>query len=471
MDFATTSLLPTLLFTDPDGYIFRFSCIAALNHLLKHEECLIYFETREYRYRHAIDATNNIVKLFLTPIILKGVVVFGYGFPTWCIKIIQLFDILPFVISIFQPKYRNIAWVFETFGGYLRQTIVAYQLCTLLNVYMWNEWVGMMCIFGVLNYMYYSERCHRILNNDRSNFGFAHHAEHIFIAFYIFLFVGTWREAYGLRYVMCYFSTVYLIYPVMFTVVFNMYTIYNYTRHGNPLHMDNILEMYFTRKIMGNVYSKKYWNYLVKSWSYKLSGSVMSVSRIRRYLDILSGEITSSCAPDLIVGVCSGGAFCCKLLEQNIKDRNYHDGCSSMPTTHTNDVGVTISDSAIYLKTKVWSNQSLMDSAMLTSEYLMRSQKAYLSKSVNVGIINQRTFDQYKQLYDSGAIKTILLFDDTICTGKTISSCKKWIAETFPNADIKVACFITDVGAMSLVDYYVDVGKVPVYWPWGAELD
>jgi predicted phosphoribosyltransferase len=69
-------------------------------------------------------------------------------------------------------------------------------------------------------------------------------------------------------------------------------------------------------------------------------------------------------------------------------------------------------------------------------------------------------------------VKNVLLFDDTISTGKTIFATCNYLKSKYPEINLKIATFIIpDPKIGHLANYYVDEGTVPIIWEWGVELD
>ena len=438
-----TSFLPTLLFADPSGNIFWFSCIASLNHLLK---CLKYGSLHESIF----NSTNYIVKMFLTPIILNDTILDS----PWIVKIIQVCDIYPFIITIlitYFPESSEFSMknISDLVGGIVRQGVIFFKLCEMLYKHRYStyHWIftGCLCL---LKCMYYYERRER-LNDDRSNFGTAHHAEHIFLIGYFGLFNKTLENRLS---IVVYFVTVaYFILPPTILLAYNLYILNTFYI---PKNVDKVLHNIYLKKVYTNVYSRKIYNYLVKPFSPLLSFTVITYPQIQSMLMTIRDQIDVSRwgKPDVIIGVCSGGAFCSGFLKETLETRN------RIPL--------------VYVKTKVWSNQSLANNVKNIHNYYSKPTNEYLSinNRVHVNVINQETLNDIL-LYSQ--VHKVLIFDDTICTGKTINSCKGWVQEQFPNADIKIACLICnpDLKSSKFVNFASCYDQVPILWPWGAELD
>ena len=120
----------------------------------------------------------------------------------------------------------------------------------------------------------------------------------------------------------------------------------------------------------------------------------------------------------------------------------------------------------MYVKSKTWSDQTLLKSVKQTSEYLYLNKNNYLKK--NNSKIYQISKSKYKNTYSN-----ILIIDDTIATGITIRKVENYIKNRFPSSNIKLASLIIPEGFShsNKIDYFVKEDTVPVIWEWGVELD
>jgi hypoxanthine phosphoribosyltransferase len=98
----------------------------------------------------------------------------------------------------------------------------------------------------------------------------------------------------------------------------------------------------------------------------------------------------------------------------------------------------------------------------------------YLLKYNHNTIVN--IMDTYKYLSIDKYIKNnikILLIDDSIATGKTMFNVSNYLLQKYKayNIELKTCALIVPNTDYKYSNYYCEIGKVPVIWEWGVEVD
>jgi hypoxanthine phosphoribosyltransferase len=123
-----------------------------------------------------------------------------------------------------------------------------------------------------------------------------------------------------------------------------------------------------------------------------------------------------------------------------------------------------------YIKCKQWSNATPEQQMILAFNYLTKTHNEYVNSSKNEIYEVNNDLDTY--IENTKTPLNILLFDDTISTGKTIYNVKKYLqtkTHKLKNVNIKTACIITN--CENNADYFVDISTINIMWEWGVELD
>jgi hypoxanthine phosphoribosyltransferase len=288
------------------------------------------------------------------------------------------------------------------------------------------------------------ERNNRIQKNNREDFDLIHCVEHIDLLIYLFHILDINKQN-SIINILHYFLATGIIIPSIYFKIVNIY-LYNNYKSKFPVWFDNRLKEYYTKKITNNYNSNNIANYIVKIYSPKLNWNFMSWNIIEKYLDKLYKNIHKHFIPNIIVGVLSGGAFCVKYLANKFKNKN-----------------------VFYIKCKHWSGKNILHQAKDVSNYFTKSHKEYLTSKNKITDFNNE-INEYMNIIKIQNIK-ILLFDDTVSSGKTINNTKKFLKKKFKqfNPIIKTACMITN--CVKYVDYFTVKTTIPIMWEWGVELD
>jgi xanthine phosphoribosyltransferase len=386
-----------------------FSMIASINHIIP------------VKYRN-----NNIVKPLFSQVILQD------ELHEIFVNIISLLDILPIIDS----KYKN----FEKLGGRIRQFFILKN-----NLKYLYEKKYTLFIFSIVsNIIYLFERESRIKNNDRNNFGIFHIFEHIQLYLYLYNNLKHNKEKSKANIIIFALLFGFIIPSLIFKLI-NIYLVNNYSQRL-PLWFDTSLKEIFYKKISKNNASNNMFNYFVKIYSHKLNYNIMNWKSIENKLDTLSNKILDDkFKPDVCIGIASGGAFCLKYLSQKINcNHNFYVTC------------------------KVWSSNTIFENIRNTLDYHINYEK-YLNDNKKCNITELNGLSKFMQ---SNKVKNILLFDDTISSGKTIFSVCQYLKTKYPNINLKVATIIIPNKKIGyLANYYVDEDNVPIIWEWGVELD
>lgn len=132
---------------------------------------------------------------------------------------------------------------------------------------------------------------------------------------------------------------------------------------------------------------------------------------------------------DCVIGIFSGGGFICKRLADIL---------------HINDVG--------YIESKLWTDQEL---------------NTTLTQAISTDSKSKVHFSDINKLNIHG--KDILLVDDTTYTGNTIKSSKKFLLN---NGAKSIKTYVMITKDATYTDYYSEINNnIPLYWPWGYELN
>lgn len=204
-----------------------------------------------------------------------------------------------------------------------------------------------------------------------------------------------------------------------------------------PVEFEDIRYKYdiqhrFVNKIIKNSDYNNYWFGFLKSLWYVNSNKEITWEIIDNELhnhnipsDVLS-EI------DILVGIFSGGGFIVKRF------------------------GDILDKDVTYIESKVWTDQGIDD---LTEKLL--------SSKLDNGNVNDDMTDINK-IKD----KNILLVDDTCYTGTTLTTIKEHLLG-IGALSVKTYCLYSSItGNEGIIDYYSSkINKIPLYWPWGYEIN
>jgi len=362
---------------------------------------------------------NNIVKAFYTPVILNK-------FHPIIRFVIQVFDLIPMLGGILKH--------FEMIGGVLRGVVI---LTTMYRILKKNKAIGVLLI--AIKIVYFLERRNRINKGDREEFGIMHSTEHIGILIYLMMTIphNTGKTCRNL--VIFIIATLFLV-PIIGTISINTYIRVNYLKRL-PFWFDHSLLGIFEKKKNKNINSLRVINYLIKPMNPELTWEIMTWKRIEHYADDLIVKIKDDgFKPDLVIGVASGGAFCAKYIAQEFKTE------------------------VAYIKSKMWSERDFADAVVEVGNYYL-----------NDNFLDDLSYNKITEITDLSGYKPskILLFDDTVATGKSLTACYEYLVKKFPETEIRTAAFITlkEEYDNDIVDYRCRVKTVPIIWEWGIELD
>lgn len=338
------------------------------------------------------------------------------------------------VISVNDKSIDNIS-------GSIRQFIICKNT---IKLFYDKPLLIMFSLICKIIYLY--ERTTRIEKNKRNHFELLHCIEHIDLLLYLFYKLKHDKQQTIIK-LMVYFLTTGIIIPSVVFKFVNMYLYYNY-KSRLPKWFDNSLLPFFEKKITGNYKSNNIPNYLIKIFSPKLNWDFMSWVIIEKKIQILHEKIKQdNFKPDICIGILSGGAFCLKYLSSlfNIEE-------------------------IFYIKCIQWSNVNVKRQTIQTFDYLTKTHNKYVNHNKNE--IHEISNDLDTYITNTKTPLNILLFDDTVSTGKSIYNVKKYLQEKtykLNNVNIKTACIITN--CENNVDYKVDTSTINVMWEWGVELD
>lgn len=206
----------------------------------------------------------------------------------------------------------------------------------------------------------------------------------------------------------------------------NVYFIKNYNRRL-PEWFDKTLNKLFYKKILKNYKSNNLFNNFIRLCYYKFSFMNWGIIEVR--LNELSDKIIfDNFKPDICVGVLSGGAFYIKYLSEKLSCENN-----------------------FYLKCKVWSDTTLFNQFKSILNRFVNYEQ-YLNDNKTCDITEINGLSEYMK---NNIVKNVLLFDDSVSTGKTIYATANYLKNKYPNINLKIATLtITNNKVKKLVNYY-----------------
>jgi hypoxanthine phosphoribosyltransferase len=493
----TVFLSATLNVIDPvhQFFVILFSIVATLNHMLP------------LQYRN-----NIIVKPFLTPVILMNVL------PSWLVVAIVVLDTFPILF----PSNMKSA---ELIGSSLRQGYIFYNAATTLPL-------NILVLFGICNAVYAYERKQRIsdISKTREEFGWLHNAEHIAVYLYLYyttqhqspvshrravhlilfvtivvLFVLLFSAQSNLKYsralrttsvryvllltkIMLSISSVALMLftlghtfvltqNILLGILFSTICIFAFLIQFTLLKLENArictevlgrLPAWFDKALIPTIVKKAsknrdammVGNIVVKSWL----GERNMCWEGRKTWSVMETDLDKLCSiirdrddwrPDICVGVASGGAFLVPYISKNL-------GCPH----------------SFYLTCSSWSGRgnvwNLIDSLML----VCRVHRSRAKPEVSVLLTSEdELISKQTDLRGKRPLR-VLLFDDTLCSGKTMVDCKTFLDSLYTHtADIRTATLLRSTDGVMVTDYEMAVctkysgTRIPLVWEWGIELD
>jgi hypoxanthine phosphoribosyltransferase len=205
-----------------------------------------------------------------------------------------------------------------------------------------------------------------------------------------------------------------------------------------PTSSASALQPYFDRKCRANRKGSimtGFGIYFVKPWSDFLDWTLMDWSRITSIIDEIEW---SGWEPDLVVGILSGGAFVQSLL----------------PFPNARHASITAK--------KVWSNRTPLSNLSAVYRVLTNHERWQNQSARDVEWVVHPGSHKPRQ---------ILLFDDSVSTGRTMMSLRRFIATTYPTAEVRTGALICPADGVLNVDFVGKYGQVPTRWPWGMETD
>lgn len=209
-----------------------------------------------------------------------------------------------------------------------------------------------------------------------------------------------------------------------------------------PAFIPEDIHKFFWKKLRGNALAFNPVGYLLKPFSPMLSWEYMNWARIDELTETIDWDGFDA---DLVVGVLSGGAFICDIVARR----------------HPN------SERGI-IKSQVWS-------CLTARENLKSIGQVFMDKDA-------WRYSKTKQLHwevsppEDTDFQRILIVDDSVSSGKTMTNVYRFVKEAYPDADIRVFVLFApskSAGTDAIVNlnYVGRRGRVPMLWPWGVEMD
>lgn len=193
-----------------------------------------------------------------------------------------------------------------------------------------------------------------------------------------------------------------------------------------------ILKKFYIKLIRNSDYKRQYYNAykIYQSYFYALSTERITWNKIELLMH--HSNINKNIEFDCVVAVFSGGGFIGKRLADIYGIKNIY-----------------------YIKCKMWSQEEI-------SEQLKKVSKIIKNKEIKCEI------EIYTNKHNIRG-KKVLLVDDTAASGTTIKNCKQYLEKKCEAKLVKSYVLFTP--KKELVDYYSRISRVPLFWPWGYELN
>ena len=364
---------------------------------------------------------NTIVKPFFTLAMFYGT--------------IPLFSLIVCTCDIMSAYWHPM--IGDNVVGPLRQCMLMYTITTKINASI-SDWIIFLSIF-ICKCVYTYERRTRVNTGSRHEFGPLHHFEHVGLYIYFLRFLGR-IDVYASLYRLGGLLVVCLVVlPSGMFYLVNLYIRHHYIERI-PHYFDRRLMMIYTRKVNANTTSSRVGNYLIAALSYRLNWDVMTWRKIEEMTDALIARIRPF-HPDLVVGICSGGAFITPYVQQAF---------TPCPDT-------------MYVSSKTWSNVNYSVKLQAAIDFYTNKQ-LYLSTSDDNGLVI--VVPPSRNTY-----KRILIIDDSVNSGRTMTRARAMVTRMFPESEVRTCVLICAPDAVTIVDTVVYTRTTPCIWEWGVELD
>ena len=344
-----------------------------------------------------------------------------------CIShMIACFDVSPML----NDKFTSL----EHIGGIIRQFII------LKNQLAMDTKTLTLSVICKILYTY--ERSLRISGNSRNKFGCLHSAEHIELYFYMLnkLSNDKYKSLNNMKYFV--FITSVVI-PIVLFKLYNYHILHTY-KASLPSWFDYSISHIMDQKVNRNYNSNPYnhpYTYITKIFSPLLSWNIQTWDIITNQLASIVRKLKrDNINPDFCVGIKTGGALCVKYISDALNCKRF------------------------YLNCKTWSGNTFIED-WTHAINMAYDYERYLKNTASCAVSEFTKLPKHKKKY------TILLFDDTVSSGKSMYATRDYLYKKYPDAIIKTCALIIPNESKIMVDYYESKSNVPILWPWGCELD
>lgn len=263
---------------------------------------------------------------------------------------------------------------------------------------------------------------------NKSDFSFFHAAEHLEYYLIIKFFTKSF-----FRISECFVILICLtIFLAIFIYCYNFYIYSSFmSRVPSWVKNDQALVNVLKNKIQKNYSSKKISNYILKPYLYSLKLHIVTWAEIEKHCDSVLTKLSPDDI-DVVIGIQTGGYFIGKY------------------------VAMKLNKPLFAVKSQLWSGSTMMNN-------FEKGFNHYFSKNSLAPKISEipETLDV------SG--KRILICDDSICTGTTISNIINRLKAFYKPKEVK--SFSIWVYGKFNPDYFHTYMRVPLLWEWGAEID
>lgn len=179
--------------------------------------------------------------------------------------------------------------------------------------------------------------------------------------------------------------------------------------------------------------------------------------------NLLAQKVSDSYAPDLIIGVLTGGGYIARKINDlipNKSNRKYIEVKIQRTTTKQKDSKL-ISFILKYSPTFLLNKLRILES--IISEY--RTQKHNPKREGK--IILTEGIDSYLK----EAPRKILIVDDAIDSGATIDLIHKYLSTNYPLSEVKIAVItVTTRRPLIEADFYLYHNQILVRFPWSKDV-
>lgn len=176
----------------------------------------------------------------------------------------------------------------------------------------------------------------------------------------------------------------------------------------------------------------------------------------------LADKVSDSFTPDLVIGVLTGGSYVAKQVMQGLNCSLKYDE-------------VKVQRTGTKKKNKGFLRAVLQSLPIFLLNYLRMLESVFLEfKSKYKTPVRNGTIalsEETKAFLSSTAQLKVLLVDDAIDTGATLSLIKEYLEDNYPGIVVKTAVItITMKNVMINADYYLFNNRTLIRFPWSNDI-